>query len=171
MRLQFYSVDAKYCQYLRTYDPCVPNIEMEKESRPFIGIVIQVDNHSFYAPLTSPKPKHLNMKNQIDFIKINEGLWGAINLNNMIPVHASQVKLNYIGTNLVDNKEEKAYKGLLNNQLDWCNQNKNMILKKAKRLYSMIVNDDAPAILKNRCCNFENDIQLLEQYAKIENAG
>jgi hypothetical protein len=28
------------------------------------------------------------MKNQLDFLKINGGLWGAINFNNMIPIQS-----------------------------------------------------------------------------------
>ena len=43
-------------------------------------------------PLTSPKPKHLHMKNQIDFLKIKGGEWGAVNFNNMIPVHPGSLK-------------------------------------------------------------------------------
>lgn len=50
------------------------------------GILFTVNGFHYYAPLTSPKPKHLQMKNQIDFLKINQGQWGAINFNNMIPV-------------------------------------------------------------------------------------
>lgn len=55
-----------------------------KAKRPFLGIVLTINDFSYYAPLTSPKPKHIKMKDQIDFIKINDGHWGAINLNNMI---------------------------------------------------------------------------------------
>lgn len=32
------------------------------------------------------------MKNQIDFIKIDDGKLGAINLNNMIPVNNENIK-------------------------------------------------------------------------------
>ncbi len=47
----------------------------------------------YYAPLTSPKPKHLKMKNGKDFRKINGGQYGAINFNNMIPVPDSALLL------------------------------------------------------------------------------
>lgn len=38
------------------------------------------------TPFSSPKDKHLKMKNGKDFRKINHGEYGAINFNNMIPV-------------------------------------------------------------------------------------
>ena len=38
-----------------------------KQTRPFIGILLTVNENAYYAPLSSPKPKHLKMKNQIDF--------------------------------------------------------------------------------------------------------
>lgn len=71
-------VDAVYCDYLRKSDPCVPYTMEQKAIRPFVGIVFSVSNTHYYAPLTSPKPKHLRMKSQIDFLKIKGGEWGAI---------------------------------------------------------------------------------------------
>ena len=58
-----------------------------KAIRPFVLIVFSVNSIHYYDPLTSPKPKHLHMKSQIDFLKINSGEWETINFDNMIPVH------------------------------------------------------------------------------------
>lgn len=38
------------------------------------------------GPLSSPKEKHKNMKNSIDFLKLDEEKQGKINFNNMIPI-------------------------------------------------------------------------------------
>ena len=92
MKFSFYRADALYCDYLRKSDPCVPYTMDQKEARPFIGIVLTLNDYDYYAPLTSPKPKHLHMKNQVDFLKINGGVWGAINFNNMIPIHSDQLE-------------------------------------------------------------------------------
>ena len=86
MNFSFYMVDTRYCDYLRQFDPCVPYTMDQKAIRPFVGIVFSLNGFQYYAPLTSPKPKHLHMKNQVDFLKINRGEWGAVNFNNMIPV-------------------------------------------------------------------------------------
>ena len=92
MNFSFHRVDAAYCDYLRQSDLCVPYTMEYKSIRPFVGIVFSVHNVHYYAPLTSPKPKHLHMKNQVDFLKINGGKWEAINFNNMIPVHPNNLQ-------------------------------------------------------------------------------
>ena len=88
-RLTFVLVDADYCDYLRKSDPCVPYTMDKKSNRPFVGILLKIHGMSYYAPLSSPKAKHLNMKNQIDLLKINGGVYGVINFNNMIPIQIS----------------------------------------------------------------------------------
>jgi protein AbiQ len=64
MSLSFFSVDTAYCEFLRKSDPCVPYTSDKKEKRPFVGIVFTINETGYYAPLTSPKQKHLKMKNQ-----------------------------------------------------------------------------------------------------------
>lgn len=80
-------VDCDYCDYLRKFDSKVMYNAGSKELRPFIGILFSVDGMEYFAPLSSPKTKHLNMKNNIDMIKIDSGRLGVINFNNMIPVN------------------------------------------------------------------------------------
>ena len=84
MNLKFFCVDKGYCDFLRQTDPCVPYVHDEKNTRPFVGVLLSVNEIDYFAPLSSPKPKNKRMKNQIDFLKINGGDWGAINFKNMI---------------------------------------------------------------------------------------
>ena len=88
MSFKFYTISGKYYSYLKAFDNRIPNTENEKSNRPFIGIVLDINNYKYYAPLTSPKKKHLKMKNQIDFLKINNGLWGS----NKFQQHDSSVE-------------------------------------------------------------------------------
>jgi len=143
----------------------------QKAVRPFVGIVFEVNNFHYYAPLTSPKPKHLHMKNQIDFLKIKGGKWGAINFNNMIPVpfdHLTKVELKIADTDI---KPEIDYKNLLSNQLSWCNSNKASILRQAKKLYYTITQGKAWGNLANRCCNFVLDEKQCLSYIKSKNGN
>ena len=117
MSFSFYMVDAAYCDYLRKSDPCVPYTMERKSIQPFVGIVFSVHNVRYYAPLTSPKSKHLHMKNQIDFLKIKGGEWGAINFNNMIPVHPGNLIKVEMKIYETDSQQDIAYKNLLSNQL------------------------------------------------------
>ena len=153
-RFSFYTVDSSYCDYLRQFDTRVPYTMDNKATRPFIGIVFNVDNIQYYAPLTSPKQKHLKMKNQVDFLKIDSGLYGAINFNNMIPIHTSSLSLVDMKISTSDTNEDVMYKKLLSNQLSWCNKNRDQILKKAKNLYQKYVNGLLDTNVKSRCCSF-----------------
>lgn len=134
-----------------------------KENRTFICVVIKINNINYYASLTSPKPKHLKMKNQMDFLKIDNGKLGAINFNNMIPVNdtnLSKIEISSI--------EDIQYKKLLENQLSWCNKIQNIknILVKAEKLYKYITNDNCKNInMKERCCAFKK----LEQASLLYN--
>ncbi len=150
MRLKLYTVNKEYCEFLRKYDTKVPNVNGEKEGRPFIGILICVNNKNYFAPLTSPKKKHLLMHETQDFIKIKSGELGAINLNNMIPIPYSELKMIDI-----NNIKDDQYKKLLMKQLSWCNSSRNRITKRAYSLYRNIKYDNVTEKLKERCCDFE----------------
>lgn len=154
MNFSFYMVDPDYCDHLRKTDPCIPFTMDTKMTRPVVGIVFKVNNFHYYAPLTSPKPKHLHMKNQIDFLKINGGEWGAVNFNNMIPVPEScltKVEMRLLDT---DTKADADYKRLLSNQLSWCNSHKDNIIRQAEKLYKTITTGKPYGNLAARCCNF-----------------
>ena len=164
MNFSFYTIDSHYCDYLREADSRVPHTMDAKASRPFIGIVLEVNTFHYYAPLTSPKPKHLHMKNQLDFLKINVGKWGAINFNNMIPVPlACLTKVNPKITD-TDSPADIDYKNLLANQLSWCNANRAAIFKQAEKLYGTVTRKTAREALINRCCNFSLDEERCISY-------
>ena len=93
INLKIVRVNSDYCDYLRKFDNKVAYNKNEKELRPFIGILFQIDACKYFAPLSSPKPKHKNMKNTLDFFKIKDGELGAVNFNNMIPVNENMEAL------------------------------------------------------------------------------
>ncbi len=163
-RLSFVIVDSRYCDYLRAVDPCVPYTMDRKANRPFVGVLLQIKDLSYYAPLSSPKPKHLKMGKQVDAIKIDNGRYGIINLNNMIPIHENSVSAIDAAIYPTDTYAEVQYKTLLGNQLSWCNANKTVILSKASTLYRLITNHKAWDGLTKRCCDFAQDEVLLRQY-------
>ena len=107
--MKFYYIKDDYINFLRKYDKTVA--DNKEESRPYVGTIIEIDGNKYYAPFTSPKPKHKKMKNGLDFRKIENGNLGAINLNNMIPVVESAV----IPINFRDIKDAN-YKKLLQKQ-------------------------------------------------------
>ncbi len=73
--MKFYHIKEEYIDYLRSFDS---NVAINKnESRPYVGVILEIGAIKYYAPFTSPKSKHLKMKNSIDFRKINEGKLGG----------------------------------------------------------------------------------------------
>ena len=157
-KLKFYTVTKEYMLYLKKYDEKIMDNTGTKNKRPYIGILFEIEGKKYLAPLTSPKPKHLIMKNTLDFIKINQGKLGAINLNNMFPVTEEVITVKNVNL-----EEDDKYKELLINQLDWCNKKENIdnICKKAEKLYNEILNKKEQSKFWNRCCNFS----LLEEKA------
>ncbi len=107
------------------------------------------------------------MKNDVDFSKIvdkNGNLIGALNFNNMIPVHKSVIEQIYVNPNKNENKAEMLRKNLLNNQLYWCNDNIEIITRKANKLYKMITETpEKSKRLTHRCCDFKKLEQVLEK--------
>ncbi len=166
MNFSFYTVDTAYCDFLRKMDSCVPYTMERKSTRPFVGIVFSVNDFHYYAPLTSPKPKHLHMKNQIDFLKIKGGELGAINFNNMIPVPLQCLTKVEIRILESDAKQDIDYKNLLSNQLSWCNSHKDIILRQAEKLYHMMIRENAWKTLAGRCCDFALDERQCLLYEK-----
>jgi hypothetical protein len=165
-RLALFNPDSSYCDYLRKYDSHVPFNSNDKSTRPFVGVVFQINSFQYYASLTSPKPKHKNMNDKVDFIKIDKGRLGAINLNLMIPIPSCL--LTKTNTSSID----PSYDILLQNQLSWCNkiQNKNKIIKNSDRLYRILQNDTSyENPLRSRCCDFINLEQKCLDYCNNHN--
>ena len=61
-KLNFYIIDDDYIKYLSNFDKHIAYNKNQK--RPYIGVVIIVNKHYYFAPLFSPKTKLLS------FIKI-----------------------------------------------------------------------------------------------------
>ena len=158
--MKLYTVKEYYIEKLHMIDN---KVDYNKdENRPYIGIVFSINNIEYYAPLTSPKSKHRKMKNNLDFIKLKSGEYGAINLNNMIPVINSA--LNLIDINNINNY---PYRRLLQNQLKCINKISDVIYNKATKLYKIVTsNNDIlkpnELLIKQRCCDFK----LLEHHYK-----
>ena len=165
-KLKLVIIDSKYCDYLRTFDQKVAYNYAKKSNRPFIGVLFKINNIEYFAPLYSPKPKHLTMKNSIDFLKIDKGILGAINFNNMIPVTKNNYSIPNINKKVSDLSELK-YQILLQKQLKWLNNNIILVQSKSKKLYNLYNNQKLPKTVYNRCCNFKLLEKVCLQYNNI----
>ncbi len=168
-RLHLYTLDMKYVRDLAKADDKVMSVSPQenKENRPFVGIVVIMDDKKYCIPLTSPKPKHEKMKNDMDFSKMydkHNKLIGALNFNNMIPVSDEFIKRININPSKSDSTKDRAYKELLTNQIDWCNENSDSIVKKANKLYKFVTQTpEKSRSLTRRCCDFKKLEATLEK--------
>lgn len=120
-RLNLYLIDMKYIRNLAKADDHVMSVSPQagKETRFFVGIVIVCASRKYCVQLSSPKPKHSSMKNDVDFMKIMDGekLIGVLNFNNMILVDESCIiplNLRIVGK---DDAATKRYKKWRQNSL------------------------------------------------------
>jgi protein AbiQ len=142
------TINEGFINYLFTYDKRV--LFNKKEKRPYVGILFDLEGVYYFAPLSSPKPKHLTIKDSaLDCVRMEEGKLGIINLNNMIPISLGQHEIFDI-----DKEPDKFYKTLLKKQFLFLNKNSEYIIRKAKRLYNLYKNGHLPEALRHRCCNF-----------------
>lgn len=164
-KVNIVTVNPEYCNYLRQFEPLIPFNYNDKSNRPYVGIVFQVNDCDYFAPLTSPKKKHLKMKNSLDFYKLEnryfdknkqkeqKELIGAINFNNMLPLtenNYTPIDLNKKCTNL----EEKKYMELLKIDFKFINDNIDTISKRAKTLYNLYITGRLDNKFFLRCCDF-----------------
>ena len=170
--LMLFELEENYYNFLVKYDSKIMyNKNAPIGSRPYVGIVLDINNYKYFAPLTSPKPKQNKQKirHSIDMILIDNGKYGAINLNNMIPAKLCFLKIKKYDILANDTLKEKQYKLLLANQIQWCNilNNKNLIKTNANQIYKIKNNNRVKnkniLKLKERCCDFK----ILEKQCDI----
>ncbi|MBR2214689.1 MAG: type III toxin-antitoxin system ToxN/AbiQ family toxin [Selenomonadaceae bacterium] len=70
--IKFYEIHTAYINYLAPYAPHLFRNRQEGQGheRKYIGIILQVGEYDYFAPLSSFKSKHQRMKEGLDFIKI-----------------------------------------------------------------------------------------------------
>ncbi len=172
-RLSLFQIDMKYVRDLAKSDDRVMSIspQINKENRPFVGIVVIMDDKKYCIPLSSPKSKHNEMKNDVDFTKIydKDKLLGVLNFNNMIPVDESVLIHVDLRIKSTDSPETAHYKKMSAKQLNWCQQNQDAIVTKANKLYKIITKTpEKSRSLTRRCCDFKKlEVVLEKRLAKF----
>ena len=122
--LKIYYISESYINYLRQFDK---NVAYNKNTtRPYIGIVYTYNNYNYFAPLASPKPKHININPKA----IEE-------LTEVLPTIT-----------------DKKYKKMLEEQLTFLNNHKADLFKKINLFQNMYRKGHLSDNIKSRCCEF-----------------
>ena len=149
--MDIYNIKNEYIKYIKKYDSNVA--DNKNESRPYIGIILEIDGIKYYAPFTSPKQKHKSMHNTKDFRKICGGQLGAINFNNMIPVPDKAIL-----PICINQEQNLQYRRLLQKQYRAIQQDWETIQTTAEKLHTLVFMSDELLTpndrkIKQRCCN------------------
>ena len=153
--LKLYYIDDNYINYLRKFDSRV--YYNKSHTRPYVGVVYIFNGYYYFAPLSSPKPKHLKMNpNAVDIFKIKNGLYGIVNINNMIPTPKECL------IEAIANTVDPQYRNLLITQTRYLNSSKNALINKVYQFQSRYKKKHLPQNVLNRCC----DYPLLEKSVK-----
>jgi len=135
------------------------HIILEKQLRPFIGVLFIVNDFKYFAPLSSLKLKHLKIKSAIDFMKLDGGKLGIVNFNNMLPVKDNNICE-------FDIEKNDSYSKLLRIQLYYLNRNYSKLSRNSSLLYKKYVNKKLIKVIYDRCCNFKLLEEKCEEYNK-----
>lgn len=86
-QLKLYNINPSYVDQLHNLDYRVEK-HHGKHSKPYLGIILKINNIHYFVPLSSPQPKHKHMYESLTFVKITNRsqLLSVLNINNMIPV-------------------------------------------------------------------------------------
>lgn len=146
-KLRLFHINEKYINFLHGADN---RVQLNKgERRPYVGIVLKINGNNYYVPMESPKPNHAKLKSGIHFLRIDNGNYGLLGFNNMIPVREDCL-VNFD----IEKESDIKYKTLLINQLVWCNKHREEIYDHAQKTYDKVISGNSKFHC-TICCDFE----------------
>lgn len=142
MKLNLYSVNDKYVEYLRRFDDKVYDSKEGRRTyeRKYIGIVLTVNELNYYIPMSSPKKSdYIDFENKIirsdskTIIRMHdeERLYGTLRISNMIPVPITELE-----PYIVADEKDLKYKEVILGELKFIRSNSERILKNARLIYN-----------------------------------
>ena len=161
--MDWYVIDKNYIKYLTQFDSRVGYVEYGNRLKLHVGILLTINEFHYYVPISSPKPKHQKMSNNLDFHKLQDEttgyLYTVLNMNNMIPVpdHClTQLKYNQIENfrSFNSEKEKNDYIYLLQKEKALIDHIQQTLQNKALKLYQKCMAKPGSS-LATRCCNFK----------------
>ena len=159
--IKLYEIDEAYIDYLL---PIAPHLFQNKKpgqqnTRKYIGVLLIVNGHEYFAPLSSFKEKHKHMQESLDFLKIKA--YAVINLNNMFPVPKGVYS--YVD---ISKERNLKYKALLLQEYRYIKSIQEKIRKNAVTLYNHKVQNGNSTALAKRCNDFERLEEACNQYKR-----
>ena len=175
--LSFYKINETYIEPLQIIDSDVRISTGEKRTRPYVGVVLTIQDRLFFAPLSSPakfsntlnsndlkiaKAKKSNIEKRRLSIKVINNkhvhLCNVI-IGKIIPVPSSQISEISINNLLSSTiSSERKYGDLLQKEYYAINAMKDTIYDKALRFYTKSITNTLPKHNKTHCVDLQKAI-------------
>lgn len=176
-KLGFYKIDISYVKYLYEHDSEVYYKPLDYEKKPYLGIVVNLNNFNYFIPFTSKKIKHNKWPNVShehylvyeivntsalrpnDVLKPYDSLksiriLSVLDIKKMIPVPDGLFeKIDFNKVNDI------AYKILLEKEYRFCKPKVHDIVQKANKLHTEQLETE---VVHKYYCNFK----ILEECCK-----
>ena len=144
--LKFYDIDKDYINFLKTIDKQVPNIEYASNNKFVCGIVLDINNVKYYAPIS-----HKTEKQQTNLQIFDHGIpISTIRFSFMIP--AFDEVLTFKNFKAIA-KVDPHYAALLHAEHSYCSSHQDKIRSKALAVYNIGCNKNHR--LNYTCCDFK----------------
>ena len=147
--MKFYVLQDDYVKYLQAIDHRVP--DNERGDRTYVGVVFEIGDFKYFAPLTSPKPHHANITgSDLRFFKVYEhtnpsnGL-GMLRLCNMVPLAEGTYRI------LDLEAQDQNYKRLLRNQIHFILRRQTDIKERAALVYELVLAAKTKELVESSC--------------------
>ena len=153
----FYDIDEEYIKFLKTIDNQVPNINYATNNKFVCGVVLEINDVQYYAPIS-----HMKNKQRTNLLIYNNRTpIASIRFSFMIPALNSVLTLkNFKDIAVYD----KNYANLLMAEYAYCKSHLQDILKKASDVYK--IGCDKNHALNYTCCDFKKLEQHYTKYSK-----
>ena len=139
--LLFYTIKKEYIKYLSKFEGHVSyNKDEIGHSRPYLGIVLEIQNFKYFVPLYSYKEHYKKYKNNSSFFFIydrKKNPLAIIKFSAMIPVTKDSAVIELLECK----KEDKKYKDLISAEYRYINSNKKEIYIRAQKMYKIVTSD------------------------------
>ena len=156
-QLKIYKVADKYVSFLHGADNRVQH--NKGMSRPYVGIVLIVGSYRYFVPMESPKEQHKKLRPSVHIMPIENGRYGLLGFNNMIPVPYGAVTLMDI-----DAEPDRKYAELLKRQATFINRHKADVYARAQKTYFRATTKKQDNFFRKICCDFKKLERVSERY-------
>lgn len=156
-QLKIYRITEHYVRFLHSIDH---RVQYNKGMRrPYVGIVLIVGSYRYFVPMESPKEEHKKLRPSVHIMPLENGRYGLLGFNNMIPVPPEAVSVLDI-----DAEQNRQYADLLRRQASFINRHKADVYERAQKTYFRATTKNQDNFFRKICCDFKRLERVSSQY-------